>query len=85
MTKKEKINRNIGLTFDFLRQVVDNPSIIETIPDGATLEFIEKDFPITNETSLNNKYLIKVKSVFEPVNKVAEPDAPYEKKNQSSK
>lgn len=85
MTRKEKINRNIGLTFDFLRQIVDNPSLIETIPDGATLEFIEKDFAIKNETSLNNKYLIKVKTVFEPVNKVAEPETPYKKKNQSSK
>ena len=79
MTRKEKINRNIGLIFDFLRQVADDPTIINDIPDGATLEFIDKDFPIKND--LNNKYIIKVKNTFEPVNKVAEPQAKYGKKN----
>ena len=44
MTKKEIIRRNIGLTFDFLRQVVKNPSALNKIPDGSTLEFVEKDF-----------------------------------------
>ena len=44
MTKKETINRNIGLTFDFLRQVVKNPSLLDKIPNGSTLEFVEKDF-----------------------------------------
>jgi hypothetical protein len=47
MTKKETINRNIGLTFDFLRQVAKDPSILDKIPDGSTLEFVEKDFSKT--------------------------------------
>ena len=38
--KREKINRKIGLTFDFLRQVVDNPGLINKIPDGSILEFV---------------------------------------------
>lgn len=80
MTRKEKINRNIGLTFDFLRQVADNPSIINDIPDGATLEFVEKDFPIKSDIELNDKYIIKVKNVFEPINKVAEPQPEYKKR-----
>ncbi len=50
MTRKEKINRNIGFTFDFLRQIVDDPLLIEKIPNGSTIEFIEKDF-ITTEPS----------------------------------
>ena len=45
MTKKEKINRNIGLCFDFLRQVVKNPKILDGIPNGSELEFVDKDFP----------------------------------------
>ena len=44
MTKKETIKRNIGLTFDFLRQVVKQPSLLNKIPTGSTLEFVEKDF-----------------------------------------
>ncbi|MEO5571720.1 MAG: hypothetical protein ABIT08_13560 [Bacteroidia bacterium] len=47
MTHKEIINRNIGLTFDFLRQIVNDPSILDKIPDGTTLEFVEKDFSVT--------------------------------------
>lgn len=80
MTRKEIINRNIGLTFDFLRQVVDDPSIISDIPNGAVLEFVDKDFPIKNGAQLNNKYITKVKKVFEPINKVAEPQPEYKKK-----
>lgn len=79
MTKKEIVNRNIGLTFDFVREIIKDPSIMDNIPDGAVLEFVDKDFPVSND--LTNKYIIKVKNTFEPVNKVAEPQAKYGKKN----
>jgi len=45
MTGKEKINRNIGVTFDFLKEVIKNPEVLRNIPDGSTLEFVDKDFP----------------------------------------
>ena len=63
MTKKETINRNIGLTFDFIRQVIKEPALLDKIPDGAELEFIEKDF-VKKENSnsgrkkVNKKYLM---------------------------
>ena len=44
MTKKEIINRNIGLAFDFIRQAIDEPSLLDKLPDGSVLEFVEKDF-----------------------------------------
>jgi len=44
MTKKETINRNIGLTFDFIRQAVNEPDLLNKIPDGFVLEFVKKDF-----------------------------------------
>jgi hypothetical protein len=78
MTKREMVNRNIGLTFDFVREIIKDPSIMDNIPDGAVLEFVDKDFPIKND--LTNKYIIKVKNTFEPVNKVAESQAKYGKK-----
>ena len=40
MTKKEYIDRNIGVTFDFVKHVIDHPELIDTIPDGAELDFI---------------------------------------------
>jgi len=36
MTQKEHGNRSIGLTFDFIRAVVDHPEALEKIPlEGA--------------------------------------------------
>jgi hypothetical protein len=78
MTKRETVNRNIGLTFDFVREIIKDPSIMDKIPNGAVLEFVDKDFPIKGD--LTNKYIIKVKNTFEPVNQVAEPRAKYGKK-----
>jgi hypothetical protein len=61
MTSKEKINRNIGLTFDFLRQLVDHPQDLGKITDGSIIEFLDKDFPTTQSThkrlTKNTKYL----------------------------
>lgn len=45
MTNKETIERNIGLTFDFVNHLMDNPALTENLPDDFKLEFIEKDFP----------------------------------------
>lgn len=46
MTKKEYIERNIGMTFDFIKQLIDHPEAIESIRDGAELDFIDKDMPV---------------------------------------
>ncbi|UJS20363.1 MAG: hypothetical protein L3J18_15940 [Candidatus Brocadia sp.] len=46
MTKKEYAERNIGMTFDFIRQIIDHPEIIDTIPDNAELDFMDKDMPV---------------------------------------
>ena len=75
MTNKETINRNIGLTFDFLRQVIKNPDLLNEIPDGSTLEFVEKDFtkiekPTTSLASKGKKRkYLKVKSELELIRK----------------
>jgi hypothetical protein len=62
MTRKETANRNIGLAFDFMRQVVSEPALLDKIPDGSILEFIEKDFVKKQNNPLgkgkqNRKYL----------------------------
>ena len=71
MTAKEKINRNIGLCFDFLRQVLDNPKMLNRIPNGSELEFVDKDFPLVerkskSRTSSKKKFL-RVKSHLEVI------------------
>lgn len=44
MTHKESIERNIGLTFDFVNYLMDNKEELEKLPDSFGLEFLEKDF-----------------------------------------
>jgi len=55
MTKKEYIERNIGMTFDFIKQLIDHPEAIEFIPDGAELGFIDKDMPVKIKEETNGE------------------------------
>lgn len=67
MTKNEKINRNIGLSFDFLREIIKNPNLINTIKDGTNIEFIEKDFVKNEKKKIRQTKFYRVKSVFENI------------------
>ncbi len=49
MTNKETVTRNIGLTFDFVNHLVDNPILLESLPDKFNLNFVESDFSITTK------------------------------------
>lgn len=69
MTKKEYAERNIGMTFDFIRQIIDHPEIIDTIPDNAELDFIDKNMPIKTKGRGEKRNIVryKVERVFELV------------------
>ena len=41
MTKHEIVDKSIGLTFDFIRYVLDNPGMLDKIPEGAEIDFID--------------------------------------------
>jgi hypothetical protein len=70
MTNKETVKRNIGLTFDFVNHLIDNPTLAEHLPQNFNIEFIEKDFPNIEKkqnekgSSLKKKY-IRVRNSFE--------------------
>jgi len=66
MTNKETINRSIGLTFDLIRKIIDNPRVIDNLPDNCEIEFIEKDFPGKKVYPKKSK-LVKVKNDLELV------------------
>lgn len=68
MTKDEIIDHNLTLTFDFLKQVIRDPSIIDDLEDNSIIEFIEKDRPIIESKKRKNpdRYF-KVKHQFEKV------------------
>jgi len=74
MTNKETVERNIGLTFDFVHYLIDHPELVETLPDNFELEFIEKDFPVMEKKhglpygeNIVRKY-VTVKNTFELTN-----------------
>ncbi|HMQ78935.1 MAG TPA: hypothetical protein PKE39_02500 [Ignavibacteria bacterium] len=67
MTKKEKTIRGIGLSFDFIREIIKDPKIIESIPDNTNIDFIEKDFTKIEKVKPGKTKYFKVKSVFEKV------------------
>ncbi len=71
MTKKEYIERNIGMTFDFIKHLIDHPKAIESIPDGAELDFIDKDMHvrIKEETEKERVVRYKIEHVLEPIKK----------------
>ncbi len=71
MTNKETIERNIGLTFDFVNHLIDNPTLAEKLRDDFKLEFIEKDFPniekkeqLEPDPKVKRKY-VRVRNAFE--------------------
>ena len=45
MRKDEIAKKNVGLTFDFIRAAVADPHLLDKIPDGAEIEFLETDLP----------------------------------------
>lgn len=67
MRKDEIIAKNISLVFDFLRYLTDNPELVEKLPDQCELEFLERNFPLT-ETEANpqdsKKAFLKVEHTF---------------------
>ena len=70
MTTQEIINRNIGLTFDFIRQAVKEPALLDKIPDGSVLEFIEKDFvkrEMSNSDDIKTKTYLRVQTKLEVI------------------
>lgn len=55
MTKKEIAATNIGMTFDFIRNMVDNPAAIASIPEGAELDFISTDALVSPKPGIKAK------------------------------
>jgi hypothetical protein len=71
MTNKETVERNIGLTFDFVNQLIEKPELADRLPDEFDVEFIEKDFPNlerqepSSKMSGIRKKLIRVRNTFD--------------------
>lgn len=67
MTNKEQIQRDIAIAFDFVEQIIDNPDILDKIPDGTAITFLDgenvkPEKRISKDTA---KKYVKVKRLFE--------------------
>ncbi len=65
MTNRETVRKNIGLTFDFVRYLINNPQLVEQLPDKCEIEFIESDFSNHTDQELRAKKLVKVNHTFD--------------------
>ncbi len=69
MSHKQNVERDISLTFDFLRYAIDHPEMIDDIPEGSEIEFVGPDVVITqSETEPDTKKkkpIITTKRIFE--------------------
>ena len=67
MTNKEKVKRNLGLTFDFVHQLIEQPELLDKLPEKFTLEFEEKDFSkvIKKERRSKKMKSVRVKNRFD--------------------
>jgi len=52
--------KNITLSFEFERYVVEHPEILEQIPDGATVIFLPKDDPELYRVNLETAHKAQV-------------------------
>jgi len=70
MTNKETVERNIGLTFDFVNYLMEHPEKLNELPDSFTLEFAEKDF-VNKEINylhtpkMKQSKVVRVRNTFE--------------------
>ncbi len=49
------------MTFDFASHLIDHPEIVDTIPDGAELAFIDKDMPFKAKEHAKKKKVVRLK------------------------
>ena len=67
MTNKEQIQRDIVIAFDFAEQIIDNPEILDKIPEGSSVTFLD-DENVKSEKRLDKrpaKKYVSVKRHFE--------------------
>jgi hypothetical protein len=67
MTNKEQIQRDIAVAFDFAAQLIENPSLLDKIPDGASITFLDDENTKTEKRvdKRSEKKYVKVKRQFE--------------------
>jgi len=67
MTNKEQTQRDIAIAFDFIEQIIEDPDMVDEIPEGAAISFLDDENVKPEKRShvgTSPKY-VKVKRHFE--------------------
>jgi hypothetical protein len=67
MKNKEQIQRDIAVAFDFIEQIIENPDLIDNIPEGSAINFIDQENrkPEKLTARISQRKYVKVKRHFE--------------------
>jgi hypothetical protein len=72
MTRKEQVQKNISLTFQFIRYLINNPKEIKKLPDNSDIMFFEDKLPIITKkkpkSEAKKTVCYEVNKTFHPVN-----------------
>jgi hypothetical protein len=67
MTNKEQIQRDLTVAFDFIGQVLDEPELLDKIPEGSAITFLNETISKLEKKTgkIPMKKYVKVKRHFE--------------------
>jgi len=67
MSNKEQIQRDIAIAFDFIEQIIYNPDLLDKIPDGAEITFLDDENVKPEKLAADDtsKKYVKVRRHFE--------------------
>lgn len=67
MTNKEQIQKDIAIALDFVEQIIESPALLDKIPEGAIITFLDEGNKKMEEpsNSLPKKKYVSVKRHFE--------------------
>jgi hypothetical protein len=67
MTNKEQVQQDIAVAFDFIEHIIENPELIDKIPEGSAINFIDEGNrkPEKLTAKIPTKKYLKVRKQFE--------------------
>ena len=66
MTNTEKIKKDIAVSFDFVEQVINKPDMLDKIPNGSVIRFLDSETENHEKKGESgNKKYVRVKKQFE--------------------
>ena len=67
MSNKEQIKKDMVLAFDFIEQIISTPDILDKIPEGSSIIFLDDENvkPEKNKSKMSQKKYVRVKRQFE--------------------